>query len=216
MRYVALASLLTLVVAGCGGAGSTQQTASSHHSLGLNARPAKPPSNAPWSSSHGTAPPRAHARYASHREGRADGAATRTCRRSDYRLLKPGLNGATGALVSEASVRSRIGRPCQFHAVMVLSIRHRDGSLAKGIRGNPLRQHVDRRLGTRIPVGVGGAWRNWCGSYGLSRPARVDERPYRFKFMAGIEGRTKSLRTSPPRCDSPQSPPTLQLLGKRQ
>jgi hypothetical protein len=211
MRYVAVPALVALVFAGCGGA--APGTVSSHRSVALNARPGRVPSNAPWSLNSQTAvPPRAHTSYASQNETRGQRGSIRTCRASDYRLLEPGLNGAGGALVSGAGVRSRIGRPCRLHAMMVLSIRHRDGSLAKGVRGNPLREHVDRRLGTRIPVGIGGAWRNWCGSYGLSTPKRIDRRPYLFKFMAGIDGRTRSVGTPPPRCDSPNSPPALERL----
>jgi hypothetical protein len=215
MRYVALPALVALVSAGCGGAGPG--TVSSHRSsVALKTRTGRLPSKASWSSnsnSKETVPPQAHPRDASQREGRGDGSPMRICRPSDYRLLEPGLNGATGALVSGAGVRSRIGRPCRLHAVMVLSIRHRDGALAKGVRGNPLREQVDRRLGTRIPVGIGGAWRNWCGSYGLSRPTRIDRRPYLFRFEAGIGGRTTTVGTSPPRCDSPDSPPTLERFG---
>jgi hypothetical protein len=144
--------------------------------------------------------------------GRAGGPAIPTCRRADYRLLKPQLNGATGAIVSGAGVRSRSDTPCRLHAAFRLAVRRRDGSLVDEIRGNPRHALVDTRLGPHATAGIGGAWRNWCGRYGISRPPRVDHRPYRFRFVASTGGQAAAAGASPPRCDSPNAPSTLSRI----
>jgi hypothetical protein len=224
MRYLLVLCVVAAAVAlvGCGGAGGSKTTASGSGAA-LNARPkGPPPNNAPWSSPSKGKPPKPQqgrsVNVSQSRKARG-GATIPACRPADYHLREPFLNGATGAIVSGAAVRSRSDSPCQLHITLHFAVRHPDGSLARQIQGNPARAAVDARLAPGRFVSRGWSWRNWCGwerEHHTSRPPRIERRPYRFRFTASAGGRSASVGVSPPRCDSPRAPSTLRRFGPHQ
>lgn len=111
------------------------------------------------------------------------------------------LQGATGAVAIPVGVRLGAGDPCRVDMTVTVSILHSGG--VAPMRGNPQTWYAMGLLTRTSGPKTVFRWANACGDTG-GYALRVR--------IPGGGGAVRQLKGITPRCDSPNSPPTLGVL----
>jgi hypothetical protein len=132
-------------------------------------------------------------------------AAVPACSSAQQRVSTWAGEGATGGLLSTATIRMRGGSPCRLHERVIFGLQRRVAGrrvTVPRIDGNPMHVAIDAVLRAGSEVDAPVKWLNWCGGRGA----------FRWRTRVGGHSATAHVRFTP-FCDSPDFPSTLLRLS---